>query len=145
MSRAVETALEAAGELQPGLNAFITIEGRGEGIPYAIKDLVATAGVRTTAGSRILGGWVPKRDAAIVGALREAGYVSIGKTNTHEFAFGTTNDNPHYGATRNPWNPELTTGGSSGGSAAAVAAGIVRLAVGTDTAGSVRIPAALTG
>jgi len=134
------------------LNAFITrIEpeagGRGPlaGMRFAVKDLIATGGIRTTAGSAILKDWVPKRSAPVVRALRAAGAVMIGKTNTHEFAFGTTNDNPHYGATRNPWNPDLTTGGSSGGSAAAVAAGIVPLALGTDTAGSVRIPAALCG
>jgi aspartyl-tRNA(Asn)/glutamyl-tRNA(Gln) amidotransferase subunit A len=107
--------------------------------------LIATAGVRTTAGSLILKDWVPKRSAPVVRALEAAGMVMVGKTNTHEFAFGTTNDNPHYGATRNPWNPALTTGGSSGGSAAAVAAGMVKVALGTDTAGSVRIPAALCG
>lgn len=154
--RTVRQALEAAQALQPRLNAFITItaeqalaaappRGALHGVPFAIKDLIATAGVRTTAGSRILKDWVPKRDAAIVRAMAGAGAVSIGKTGTHEFAFGTTNDNPHYGATRNPWDPALTTGGSSGGSAVAVAAGIVPIALGTDTAGSVRIPAALCG
>jgi aspartyl-tRNA(Asn)/glutamyl-tRNA(Gln) amidotransferase subunit A len=101
--------------------------------------------VRTTAGSLILKDWVPTRSAPVVRALEAAGMVMAGKTNTHEFAFGTTNDNPHYGATRNPWNPALTTGGSSGGSAAAVASGEVPIALGTDTAGSVRIPAALCG
>jgi aspartyl-tRNA(Asn)/glutamyl-tRNA(Gln) amidotransferase subunit A len=152
MGDPVMDAFEAAAALQPRLNAFISLmamdEGRGtsgERVPYAVKDLIATAGVRTTAGSRILADWVPRRDATIVTALREAGYVAVGKTNTHEFAFGTTNDNPHYGATRNPWAPHLTTGGSSGGSAAIVAAGAVPLALGTDTAGSVRIPAALCG
>ncbi len=135
-------------------NAFITVVERPEparpggalhGVSVAVKDLIATRGVRTTAGSRILADWVPRRDAPVVRALRAAGAVMVGKTNTHEFAFGTTNDNPHYGATRNPWNPALTTGGSSGGSAAAVVAGTVPLALGTDTAGSVRIPAALCG
>ena len=115
------------------------------GIPIAHKDLIATAGLRTTAGSRLLGSWVPKRDAPVVRALAAAGAVCVGKTNTHEFAFGTTNDNPHYGATGNPWAPKLTTGGSSGGSAAAVSAGIIPLASGTDTAGSIRIPSALCG
>lgn len=140
------------------LNAFITPtleaaraeaetepDGPLAGVPMAIKDMIATAGVKTTAGSRILKDWVPRRDAAVVRLLQDAGAISVGKTNTHEFALGTTNDNPHYGATRNPWNPDLTTGGSSGGSAAAVAAGIVPLALGTDTAGSIRIPAALCG
>ena len=145
-----DEAIEAARALQPVLNAFITLtdaqtHGRTAARVMAVKDLIATRGVRTTAGSRILRDWVPTRDAAVIRALARRGYVSIGKANTHEFAFGTTNDNPHYGATHNPWRPALTTGGSSGGSAAAVAAGIVPLALGTDTAGSVRIPAALCG
>ncbi len=128
------------------LNAFITtVEAEGPGPRFAVKDLIATSGIRTTAGSAILKDWIPRRSAPVVRALKAAGWQMVGKTNTHEFAFGTTNDNPHYGATRNPWNPDLTTGGSSGGSAAAVAAGIVPLALGTDTAGSVRIPAALCG
>ena len=128
-------------------NAFITTlpESAAPGPRFAVKDLIATAGIRTTAGSRILADWVPARSAPVVRALEAAGWVMTGKTNTHEFAFGTTNDNPHYGAARNPWNPSLTTGGSSGGSAAAVAAGDVPMALGTDTAGSVRIPAALCG
>ena len=162
----IEDTLARIERSQPALNAFLTItaetareeagqaerELRGgnrrgplHGQPVAIKDLVATQGTRTTAGSKILGDWVPTRDAAVVWALREAGAILVGKTNTHEFAFGTTNDNPHYGATRNPWNGALTTGGSSGGSAAAVAAGVVAVALGTDTAGSIRIPAALCG
>lgn len=162
----LEATLESIARSQPRLNAFITVTGeaaraeaaeaerelgaggsRGplHGVPVAVKDLIATQGTRTTAGSRILGEWVPKRDADVVWALREAGALLVGKTNTHEFAFGTTNDNPHYGATKNPWNPALTTGGSSGGSAAAVAAGLLDIALGTDTAGSIRIPAALCG
>jgi aspartyl-tRNA(Asn)/glutamyl-tRNA(Gln) amidotransferase subunit A len=128
-------------------NAYITTlpESPAKGPRFAVKDLIATAGIRTTAGSRILADWVPARSAPVVRALEAAGWVMTGKTNTHEFAFGTTNDNPHYGPARNPWNPSLTTGGSSGGSAAAVAAGDVPMALGTDTAGSVRIPAALCG
>jgi aspartyl-tRNA(Asn)/glutamyl-tRNA(Gln) amidotransferase subunit A len=166
VTQRVEDTLESIERAQPALNAFITVtadtartearqaelELRGgarrsplHGEPVAIKDLIATQGTRTTAGSKILAGWVPTRDAEVVWALREAGAILVGKTNTHEFAFGTTNDNPHYGATRNPWNPALTTGGSSGGSAAAVAAGVVAVALGTDTAGSIRIPAALCG
>ncbi len=164
-----EAALAAIERTRAKLNTFITVDAEGAlaaarraeealagrksrsaagpltGIPIAHKDLIATKGLRTTAGSRILGEWIPKRDATVVRALAEAGAVSLGKTNTHEFAFGTTNDNPHYGATGNPWNPSLTTGGSSGGSAAAVAAGILPLATGTDTAGSIRIPSALCG
>ena len=162
----LEATLASVERSQPALNAFITITADGareearqaereiaagqrrsplHGVPVAVKDLIATQGVRTTAGSRILGDWVPTRDADVVWSLREAGAVLVGKTNTHEFAFGTTNDNPHYGATKNPWNGALTTGGSSGGSAAAVAAGVVDVALGTDTAGSIRIPAALCG
>src|SRR5437868_13550892 len=108
------------------LNAFITrLQATGRGWPFAVKDLIATAGVRTTAGSLILKDWIPRRNAPVVRALLAAGGEMVGKTNTHEFAFGTTNDNPHYGPVQNPWNPELTSGGSSGGSASAVAAGIV--------------------
>jgi len=135
------------------LNAFISrperpapaVPGPLSGLAVGVKDLIATAGLRTTAGSAILRDWIPRRDAPVVAALKAAGAWVAGKTNTHEFAYGTTNDNPHYGPSRNPWNPELTTGGSSGGSAAAVAAGMVTVALGTDTAGSVRIPAALCG
>ena len=166
VTQRIEDTLAALDSAQPAFNAFITItaetarfearqaelelgsgrpSGPLHGEPVAIKDLVATQGTRTTAGSRILKDWVPTEDAVVVRALREAGAVMVGKTNTHEFAFGTTNDNPHYGATRNPWNQALTTGGSSGGSAAAVAAGLVSVAIGTDTAGSIRIPAALCG
>jgi len=162
----LEETLARIARAQPALNAFITVtaetaraEARQAAIELkagsrrsalhgevvAIKDLIATQGTRTTAGSKILADWVPAEDAAVVWALREAGAVLVGKTNTHEFAFGTTNDNPHYGATHNPWNRALSTGGSSGGSAAAVAAGIVPVALGTDTAGSIRIPAALCG
>jgi aspartyl-tRNA(Asn)/glutamyl-tRNA(Gln) amidotransferase subunit A len=161
-----EAALAAIERTRTTLNTFITVDAEGalvaarraeadlaqglprkplHGIPVAHKDLIATKGLRTTAGSRILGDWIPKHDAPVVRALAGAGAVCLGKTSTHEFAFGTTNDNPHYGSTGNPWNPGLTTGGSSGGSAAAVAAGILSLATGTDTAGSIRIPAALCG
>ena len=161
-----EALLELIERAQPALNAFITVtpetaladartagqelaagasRGPLHGVPVGIKDLIATQGTRTTAGSRILGHWVPKRDAAVVWMLRVAGAILVGKTNTHEFAFGTTNDNPHYGAVKNPWDPALTSGGSSGGSAAAVAAGLLPVALGTDTAGSIRIPAALCG
>ena len=140
--RAEETLVRSG---QPGRGGRPGAPGLLTGIPIAHKDLIATKGLRTTAGSRILGHWVPRRDAAVVRALADAGAVCLGKTNTHEFAFGTTNDNPHYGATGNPWNLALTTGGSSGGSAAAVSAGILPLATGTDTAGSIRIPAALCG
>ncbi len=115
------------------------------GVPVAIKDLIGVAGVTLTAGSAILKDHLCTRDAAAVARLRAAGAVIVGKTNTHEFAYGTTNDNPHYGPTHNPWNLALSTGGSSGGSAALVGAGLLDLALGTDTAGSIRIPSALCG
>ncbi len=115
------------------------------GIPIALKDLFYTAGVRTTAGSPLFQDFVPWSDAAAVERLREAGAVSIGKTNLHELAFGITSQNPHYGSVVNPVDPARLAGGSSGGSAAAVAAGIVPLTLGTDTGGSIRIPASFCG
>jgi aspartyl-tRNA(Asn)/glutamyl-tRNA(Gln) amidotransferase subunit A len=162
----VEHALERASKLQPSLNCFITVlerEARDaarhaeaeivrgdlrsvlHGLPYTVKDLFATAGVRTTAGSRVLAEWVSDEDAAVVARLRAAGAVLIGKTNTSEFAAGPTNANEHYGAARNPWNPAHVPGGSSGGSAAAVAAGAGFFSLGTDTGGSIRIPASACG
>jgi len=115
------------------------------GVPYALKDLFRTRGIRTTCGSQILSRYVPTADAAVVERLIEAGAVLLGKLNMHEFAFGTTSVNPHYGAVRNPWDQTRITGGSSGGSAAAVAAGFAFFTLGTDTGGSIRIPAALCG
>ena len=115
------------------------------GVPVAIKDILTTAGITTTAGSKILADWKPEQDATVVRKLRQAGAVIIGKTNLHEFAFGVTTENPHYGNTRNPWNPDHVPGGSSGGSGAAVAMGMGYMAIGTDTGGSIRIPATLCG
>jgi aspartyl-tRNA(Asn)/glutamyl-tRNA(Gln) amidotransferase subunit A len=111
-----------------------------DGIPVAIKDIVATRGIRTTAGSRVLADWVPDADAPVAQALAVAGTSLLGKTNTHEFAFGTFTP-----PTRNPWDLDRIPGGSSGGSAAAVAAGMCLGAVGTDTGGSIRMPAACCG
>ncbi len=113
------------------------------GIPISLKDNIYTAGIRTTAGSAILRDLVPAEDAAVTARLRRAGAVLLGKTNMHEFAYGVTSNNPHYGPARNPWNRERIPGGSSGGSAAALAAGLCFASVGTDTGGSIRIPAAL--
>jgi aspartyl-tRNA(Asn)/glutamyl-tRNA(Gln) amidotransferase subunit A len=115
------------------------------GIPIAVKDNIETAGVRSTGGSKILADYVPAEDAPAVARLKAAGAVIVGKTNLHELGMGATSVNPHYGPSRNPWNPECITGGSSGGSAAAVAAGMCLAALGTDAGGSVRIPSALCG
>ncbi|HUG56203.1 MAG TPA: amidase [Candidatus Limnocylindrales bacterium] len=162
----VEACLARIEALEPVLNCFITLTADAalasaraaerelasgaprsplHGIPIALKDLYETAGVRTTAGSPILAEHVPTGDAATVARLRESGAVLLGKTNLHEWAFGVTNDNPHFGPTANPWAPERISGGSSGGSAAALAARMCFGALGTDTGGSVRIPASLCG
>jgi aspartyl-tRNA(Asn)/glutamyl-tRNA(Gln) amidotransferase subunit A len=115
------------------------------GVPIALKDLFNTRGVRTTVGSRILRDWVPAADAAVVTRLREAGAIVFGKTNLHEFAYGVTTANPWWGVARNPVDPRRSPGGSSGGSAIAVVAGMCAAAIGSDTGGSIRIPAALCG
>ncbi len=152
-------------EQASGLHAFITPPGerarqeaqraegrlsRGEagallGVPIAVKDLFATRAVRTTAGSRILRDWVPSRDAAAVARLRAAGAIIFGKTNLHEFAYGVSTANPWWGVARNPHDPARSPGGSSGGSAIAVVAGLCAGALGSDTGGSIRIPASLCG
>lgn len=164
--------LEHIGHANPKLNAFITVtaesalaqakkaeaelfgprgrkakldRGPLHGIPLSLKDNIPTKGIRTTAGSRILKDYLPSEDAQVVKLLKEAGAVILGKTNLHEFAYGVTTNNPHYGPARNPWNLERIPGGSSGGSAAAIAAGLCYGSVGTDTGGSIRIPAALCG
>ena len=152
--------------LNPALNAFITVMAesalaearraeaeilRGEwrgalhGVPVALKDLIDTAGVRTTAGSALYKDRVSNRDAEVVRRLRQAGAVIVGKNNLHEFAYGGSSLVSHFGDVHNPWDVGRMAGGSSGGSAAAVAAGLAYAAIGTDTAGSIREPAALCG
>jgi aspartyl-tRNA(Asn)/glutamyl-tRNA(Gln) amidotransferase subunit A len=125
-------------------NAFLHREEQDGDWRVGVKDVIDVAGMPTTAASKILDR-VPERDAECVARLRAAGGTIVGKLNTHEFAFGALTNSPHFGPARNPWDLERTTGGSSGGSGAAVAAGLVDLALGTDTAGSVRIPAAFCG
>jgi aspartyl-tRNA(Asn)/glutamyl-tRNA(Gln) amidotransferase subunit A len=115
------------------------------GVPIAIKDLFATRAIRTTGGSKILRDWLPSKDAGAVGRLRAAGAVIFGKTNLHEFAYGVTNANPWWGIARNPHDETRIPGGSSGGSAIAVVTGMAAAALGSDTGGSIRIPAALCG
>jgi len=137
---AVSEAADRTAELAAG-----RWRGPLHGVPIALKDLICTAGVRTTSGSASLRDHVPDRDATVVRLLREAGAIVLGKLNMHEHAFGVTNINPHFGACRNPRNTEHMTGGSSGGSAAAVAAELCYGALGSDTGGSIRCPAALCG
>jgi aspartyl-tRNA(Asn)/glutamyl-tRNA(Gln) amidotransferase subunit A len=128
----------------PGV--FITeLEPRGDGPRLAVKDLFDTTGVRTTYGSKVFADHVPHTTASAVVRLERAGYVSVGKANLHEFAWGITSENPHYGSVPNPAASGRVAGGSSGGNAAAVAAGLVEAALGTDSGGSVRIPAACCG
>lgn len=162
----INAFLERIEAVQKKINIFITVlerearqaaqqaedeivkghyRGPLHGIPLAAKDLFFTAGVKTTCGSRILADFVPEENGTVISRLIEAGAILVGKTNMHEFAFGTTNLNNHYGHARNPWNSEHMTGGSSGGSAAALASSCALLTLGTDTGGSIRIPSALCG
>jgi len=115
------------------------------GIPISLKDNIYTEDIRTTAGSKILAKFIPQHDAAVVTKLNEAGAVILGKNNMHEFAYGVTSNNPHFGPVHNPWDLLRIPGGSSGGSAAAVAAGLCYGSIGSDTGGSIRIPASLCG
>jgi aspartyl-tRNA(Asn)/glutamyl-tRNA(Gln) amidotransferase subunit A len=158
--------LDHIAKLNPRLNAFITVteqsarqraeeldrelasghdRGPLHGIPIAHKDLIATKGVRTTSGSKLFADHVPTVDAHVTEKLNAAGAVMLGKTGLHELAYGITSDNPHFGTIRNPRNPEHIPGGSSGGSGVAVATGMALMATGTDTGGSIRIPASYCG
>jgi aspartyl-tRNA(Asn)/glutamyl-tRNA(Gln) amidotransferase subunit A len=137
----------AIDERNPELNAYLTTvdETEGAGVPIAFKDLVSTRGVETTAGSRILAGYTPVFDATVASRCKEAGLPLLGKTNMDEFAMGSSTENSGYGPTSNPWDPARVPGGSSGGSTAAVAAGMAPWALGSDTGGSIKQPAALCG
>lgn len=137
---ALDEARQADRDLAAGRD-----RGLLHGIPVAIKDLVDTRGVLTTYGSRYYSDHVPEEDAAVITRLREAGAVFLGKTGLHELAFGTTSVNPFFGAIGNPWRPDYHPGGSSGGSAVAVAAGMAFAAIGTDTGCSIRLPAQCCG
>jgi len=139
-----ESALARAGQLDRELAAGVD-RGPLHGIPIAHKDLIWTKGVRTTSGSKLFADFVPDADAPIARRLADAGAVMLGKTGLHELAYGVTSDNPHFGAVRNPRDPERSPGGSSGGSGAAVATEMAFMATGTDTGGSIRIPAAFCG
>jgi aspartyl-tRNA(Asn)/glutamyl-tRNA(Gln) amidotransferase subunit A len=161
----VTDTLRRIDQSQPTLNAFISVDEEGAlaqaraadarlaqgdapaltGIPVAHKDVLMTQGLRTTCASRMLEHFVAPYDAHVVSRLREAGTVLVGKTNMDEFAMGSSSETSHFGPVRNPWSAECVPGGSSGGSAAAVAAGLVPATTGTDTGGSIRQPAALTG
>ncbi len=159
------SVLERVAEVEPTVNAYITLTAELAlqqakeadaklaagtatpltGIPVGIKDLIVTKGVRTTAGSKMLENFIPPYDSHVYENLRRAGAVMIGKCNMDEFAMGSSTEHSAYGPTRNPWNPALVPGGSSGGSAAAVAAGECLVSLGSDTGGSIRQPAALCG
>jgi aspartyl-tRNA(Asn)/glutamyl-tRNA(Gln) amidotransferase subunit A len=165
-SELTSAALERTAQLDGKLRAFITLtaeaaqaraqradeelargidRGPLHGIPVAVKDVFSTKGIRTTCGSKLFADHVPEHDAAVVEKLEAAGAVLIGKTNMHELAYGITSNNPHFGTVRNPWDLERIPGGSSGGSGAAVAADLVFMAMGSDTGGSIRIPASFCG
>ena len=163
---AMKASLSRTESLEPALNSFITLlssqalasaqeaekeilagryRGPLHGIPFGLKDLFYTRGIRTTSGSKIYDRFIPDFDSTITAKLKQAGAILLGKLNLHPFAYGVTGENEDYGPMHNPWNTALITGGSSGGSGSAVASGQVTLAMGTDTGGSIRVPAALCG
>lgn len=160
-----QAVLDRIGRLNEKMRTFITVTGDKalerakaaereiaggrrpplQGVPISLKDLYDTKGIKTTAGSKIFEARVPNEDASVVKKLNDAGVVLVGKANMHEFAFGVTTMNPHYGTARNAWNPECISGGSSGGSASAIALSLGFGSLGSDTGGSIRIPASVCG
>ncbi len=144
LSVCADTARKCADEIDQRLDAGETV-GPLAGIPIALKDLFVTKGVATTAASQILAGWIPPYDGTVVARLKAAGAVILGKLNLDEFAMGSSNENSSVKPCKNPWDTRRTPGGSSGGSAAAVSAGLCSIALGTDTGGSIRQPAAFCG
>jgi aspartyl-tRNA(Asn)/glutamyl-tRNA(Gln) amidotransferase subunit A len=139
--------LDAIAERNGELHAYLRTvdEAHGTSIPIALKDVISTKGVETTAGSKILSGYVPVFDATVTARCRAAGLTLLGKTNTDEFAMGSSTENSAFGPSRNPWNPDLVPGGSGGGTAAAVTAGLAPWGLGSDTGGSIKQPSALCG
>ena len=165
-SELVEACLERIKKFNPSLNAFITIleenarqdakvaerqikEGHYigplHGIPFSIKDVIYAKGVKCTAGSKIMSDYISKINATSVEKMKKAGAILTGTNNTHEFACGITNVNPHFGSSKNPWNGSKMSGGSSGGSAVSVGAGMIPVSLATDTSGSIRVPSSLCG
>jgi aspartyl-tRNA(Asn)/glutamyl-tRNA(Gln) amidotransferase subunit A len=137
--------LEAIGERDPELRAYLHVCEEGDGLPLAVKDIIGTRGIPTTAGSKILESYVPVYDATVIAKAKARGLSILGKTNTDEFAMGSSTENSAFGPSRNPWDPTRVPGGSGGGSAAAVSGGLAPWALGSDTGGSIKQPAALCG